>query len=64
MKVLGYIALILILICLGILIYAGCTDQTFLDVINSIFGATPDVPADTTNPDVTTPDTTTPEVAE
>ena len=62
MKVLGYIALILILICLGILIYAGCTDQAFIDVLNSIFGINADNVVPDTTPEV--PDTTTPEVTE
>ena len=48
MKVLGYIVMFVLLACVGVLIYAGCTDQTFIDVINSIFGvaspeATPEV---------------------
>ena len=59
MKILGYVFMALILVCVGVLIYAGCTDQSFIDVLNSIFGANPDVSGD-----VTTPDTTTPEVTE
>ena len=44
MKVLGYLVMAVVLVCIGVLIYAGCTDQTFLDVFNSIFGITPAEP--------------------
>ena len=68
MKVLGGIFLVLLLVFLGVFVYAQCTDQTFIDaintIINAIFGTTSNTPGDVTTPDITTPDTTTPEVTE